>query len=329
MIQEAASLWSGIKRYEEILGKDPQALSFAPLAELYRKAGLLEDALAVARRGTALYPAFAAGQMALARIYLDMMKKSEGTSALESVVRITPENTEAQRMLANLYIDAGNIAAAERCLAIVHQLEPEVVDSSSVVTPITEQASPVTPAAAKTAELSSQSSALTTSGEEFDEEEILDADILELTDEHFEDELSVTTSDSPFAAAPDRPSLQSPVTAPQTWAEPSVEVSPPVPVATATIAELYISQGLKDKGLEVYRELLLADPGNMSYRNRIDELTLSSDIATVGSAECGQAESKPLVSSPDSGLSPKGILETLEGWLSNIRRVKECRSEQP
>ena len=327
MIQEAASLWIGIKKYEEILERNPQALSFAPLAELYRKVGLIEDALEVAKRGAALYPDFAAGQMALARIYLDKSMKREGTAALETVVRITPENTEAQRLLATLYTDAGKSAAAESCLAIANALEPDFIDTAFAAVPPAEPALPVSNASIQIDDISLQSSGFNETEEL--EEELLDADILELTDELEEEQISAADAYNPFAAAPERPSLQATAVTAQPLAAEDDELTPPSPVASATIAELYVSQGFNDKGVDVYRELLLSDPENAAYRKRIDELTSTAESSSQATAGSDETTRDFTPSAPAAVPPSQEVEETLQGWLSNIRRVKECRSELP
>ena len=54
---------------------------------------------------------------------LQARSRSEAKSALEAVVRITPENLEAQRLLADIYTADGEQAAALHCLGIVSSLE--------------------------------------------------------------------------------------------------------------------------------------------------------------------------------------------------------------
>jgi len=150
------------------------------------------------------------------------------------------------------------------------------------------------------------------------EEEMLDADILDLSDELIEDE-SFDDSTEQFAASPDRPSLGD-VT---NRAEPFLmEVPPPLcpeepaefgsspPMASATIAELYVSQGFPDKGADVYRELLSADPLNEAYGKRLLELTQPE--------KPGPAERQVVQS--------EGLLDKLQEWLGNIGRVRECRT---
>jgi len=293
MMPDTASLWAAAKRFEGVLRNDARALSFAPLADIYRRLGLIEEALETARKGCGLHPEFAAGQMALAKSALECGAKDEAVKALEAVVRITPENIEAQRLLADLYSAAGKDAEAAGCLAVASSLDMEFQ-------------APAAPAAI--------------AAEMDQEEEILDADILDLADELIEDE-SFDDSTNQFAALPDRPSLGDAVNRAEPFMlstpppyykeEPSVPEPPPV-MASATLAELYVKQGFPDKGADIYRELLGADPLNKEYEKRLLELT---------------EPEKPLpVEHQDS--QAEGLLEKLQEWLGNIGRVRECRTSK-
>jgi len=44
------------------------------------------------------------------------------------------------------------------------------------------------------------------------------------------------------------------------------------PLASSTLAELYYRQGLADRAIEVYRQLLAAEPGNDKVRDRVAQI---------------------------------------------------------
>jgi tetratricopeptide (TPR) repeat protein len=326
MEKETASFWAGIKKFEDILARDPNAYSFAPLAEIYRKLDLPDEALRIARKGVALHPDFVAGQMVLATSCLDKGLTDEARQALEVVVRITPENLDAQRLLADLYLSAGNVAAADDCLRVVANLDPFLVE---------EQAEPAAeePAAPASSPAPSQAVAVAAPVDTalHGEDEILD-----LTDDLIEEEVFEEEPFTPFAAAPERPSLlarekgesmaftteAAAEPAPVTRAEVEEEIPQP-PVQSATIAELYISQGLVNKGADVYRELLRENPGNDAYRQRYQELTGGGAEAPVfDDVQAPEGEGGEI--EPVGGADP---VAALEGWLGNIRRIRECRTE--
>lgn len=48
-------------------------------------------------------------------------------------------------------------------------------------------------------------------------------------------------------------------------------------LSTATMAELYLSQGLKEKAISIYRSLLEREPDVVSYQNKLNELLQDRD----------------------------------------------------
>ena len=302
-MKNKASLWAGVRRFEDILRKDPGAYSFAPLSDIYRELGLLEDALKIARKGCELHPDFAAGQMALARAAFESALKDDAKRALEAVIRITPENIEAQRLLADIYSADGDESAALRCLEIANSLD-------------TIQSLPV-PA------------------EEVEDEEILEADILELTDDQIEAESIDEPIISPFSADPERPSLGDAVraepylmeTPPPLYDEEQHVVTSSSSVASATIAELYVSQGFPEKGIEVYRELLQVDPDNQVFIRRIEELLPPVPEKAVAEEIVEEQLNASVAAAAEESAGSQSIMDTLNDWLVNIKGGRECRTK--
>jgi tetratricopeptide (TPR) repeat protein len=95
-----------LRRYQE----DPRSRVFAPLAEAYRKAGLLDEAIEIARDGVRIHPHFAGGKVALARALFDRGQYEEVVKELETVVLDAPDNLVAQKLLAESYLILGRIA---------------------------------------------------------------------------------------------------------------------------------------------------------------------------------------------------------------------------
>ncbi len=123
------STFSEIKKFEDQLAKDPKSYCFAPLADLYRKLGLLDEAISVAQRGVELHPSYVGGLVALAKAYFEKGMKQESRAVLERLVTFTPENLMAQKLLAQSCLDTGDIAAAEKTFQVVLALNP--TDSES------------------------------------------------------------------------------------------------------------------------------------------------------------------------------------------------------
>lgn len=87
-------LYEYLRKYQE----DPTSRIFAPLAEAYRKAGLVREAVEIAREGLRIHPQFVGGKVALARALFDLKQYDEVMVELRSVIRDVPDNLVAQRL---------------------------------------------------------------------------------------------------------------------------------------------------------------------------------------------------------------------------------------
>ncbi len=85
------------------------------------------------------------------------------------------------------------------------------------------------------------------------------------------------------------------------------------PITTATIADIYIEQGLYDKALEVYRELLAERPQDAAVQQKISELE-----ALMSSTGAAPAAPAPATAASGAGDS-ETVIEKLNGWLAAIQ----------
>src|ERR1700753_1887856 len=89
-------IYEYLRKYQE----DPTSRVFAPLAEAYRKSGLLDEAVEIAREGLRVHPNFIGGRVALARALFDKKRFDEVVTELTPIVRDAPDNLVAQRVFA-------------------------------------------------------------------------------------------------------------------------------------------------------------------------------------------------------------------------------------
>jgi tetratricopeptide (TPR) repeat protein len=101
-------IYTYLKRYQE----DPGSRVFAPLAEAYRKAGLVDEAVEIAREGLKAHPHFLGGRVALARALFDKREYTEVVRELEPIVQDAPDNLVAQRLMAESCLMLGRVAEA-------------------------------------------------------------------------------------------------------------------------------------------------------------------------------------------------------------------------
>ena len=307
MAQEVHSFWTDIKKYEDILLNDPKSLCFAQLSELYRKSGLLDDAVDVAKRGIEAHPDYVGGHLSLGRAYFDKGQKADSRDVLERVVRLTPENYIAQKLLSQIYLEQNNVELAEKTLQTVLALNPDDVECRLSLEALSR---------------SSVSMAVSPSWCE-DEEDLEDAEIVE------DDLPALEGWGGEPPSAPDDEDTGS-------------DAAGPIrdPLTTATLAEIYLAQGFHDQALKIYRELSVAAPGNDEVLRRIAEIELKkaeslSPPAGPETAAPSTCAEPPVVlteaTSPSHPFTETGleshqdrVVATLEQWLESIERRRAC-----
>jgi len=112
-----------LRRYRE----DPKSRVFAPLAEAYRRMGRLDEAIDICREGLEHHPDFRGGRVALAKCYLDKRWFAEARGELERVVASAPENLLAQRLLGDACEALGNLDVAIHAFKMALLLSPSDV----------------------------------------------------------------------------------------------------------------------------------------------------------------------------------------------------------
>lgn len=349
MKKKDASFWSDIKLLDERLKRDPDSFCFARLSEIYLKVGLVADALHVARTGVSKHPGYLAGQKALALACNASGLSDESRVILEQVTAAMPEDLDAQKILASLYVVAGDISSAKRTYHTVLDFWP---DDKECTVELEALQSKNSSADSTFAQINMKSGSL---DEDSCIDEIIELSESDIIEEALEDETSlvITTNVSGASTAHHDP------------------------LSTLTLAELYEKQGFLTKAREIYQTVLAEDPSNtkllvkiaqLEEHERAPEKTLQNIVAAGFDGETdfsepevcedvlSQLESQsveflsesisgtvepeffateayedvsiPFESKPFAPLSCKAadnIADTLGVWLENIRRIKACR----
>jgi tetratricopeptide (TPR) repeat protein len=98
------------QRLEELkrrVQRDPASISFAALAEEYRRLGRLEEAVEACRSGLQRHPAYVSARVTLGRALMEMGDYDAAAGELEQVLRVAPENLAAIRALADIHRHRG------------------------------------------------------------------------------------------------------------------------------------------------------------------------------------------------------------------------------
>lgn len=322
MAQESTSFWADIKKYEDMLAKDPRSYCFAPLAELYRKLGLLDDAINVAVKGCEIHPDYVGGFMALGRAFYEKGLKVESKAALERVISGTPDNHLAQKLLSQIYIEAGDTASAIKSLRTILSLYPDDLESQVLLKSLEREDRAAAEQAFEFPSASIATDSWDTETLSEDNFELEDAEIIE----ELTEEIDALEGDYPDDATKGEEI---------TIGSGLDDGERKDPLRTATLAELYVSQGMLTAALKIYGELLATEPDSHEYGKRLIELRemlaneagVDEDMqpAVLPSSETsGTVADIYAFAATEQELAPTGtdtaVVATLEKWLENIKR---------
>jgi tetratricopeptide (TPR) repeat protein len=96
-----------IEKLKERVDKDPNSKLFVPLAEEYRKEGMLDEAIGVLTSGIERQPGYMSARVSLGKIFLEKGMTNEARSEFENVIKSIPDNLYAHKKLAEIYRELG------------------------------------------------------------------------------------------------------------------------------------------------------------------------------------------------------------------------------
>jgi tetratricopeptide (TPR) repeat protein len=273
-------------------------------------------------------------------VLIDLKRYGSARPELEQVVRQAPDNLLARKLLAEALAgdnDVRGALLALRALILlhpddqesaqrIHDLEAEAgreaaegMETLPAAAPAPAASGPAPPAAEEVAEATVafryepppsmesevEEPAAEAEGEEESRPEASAATVLMAvpifsSPEASPAESSMTISEEP--AREEAPALEAAPSPPMKEEdEPTLGALP-----TPTLAEIYLAQGMADRALEIYKQVLAGDPQNHEALARIRELSARL--------------------SPSGSLTQRKI-QVLEGWLERIRRHHDVQDD--
>lgn len=113
-----------IERLKEKISRDPNSKLFVPLAEEYKKAGMLDEAIEVLTGGLENQPGYLSARVSLGKIFIDRGMLREARTEFEKVIAAIPDNLYAHKKLAEIYKELGDKDKATKELRTVLKLNP-------------------------------------------------------------------------------------------------------------------------------------------------------------------------------------------------------------
>ena len=101
-----------LAKYYNMYKKDPRSRVFAPLAESFRKLGMLDDAFKILKEGIRHHPNYALGYIVLAHCYYDQEKFELTYNTLRPIIAQNADNISLQKIFAQACIHLGHLEEA-------------------------------------------------------------------------------------------------------------------------------------------------------------------------------------------------------------------------
>ena len=111
-------------KYKKILQQNPASKVFAPLADIYRKYTMFDEALRVLQKGMLHNPDYIPGHLALARCHYDQGRFEECHTVLKPLMGASKDNLKMQRLFFQVCVDLELLDEALETVRHLRYLEP-------------------------------------------------------------------------------------------------------------------------------------------------------------------------------------------------------------
>jgi tetratricopeptide (TPR) repeat protein len=322
MIQENTdirSIYNHIKVLEARYRKNLESHLFFPLADAYVKADMLDQAEVILREGLSNHPKYCAARALLGELLFKKGNLQDAQQQLEEVVKIVPDNIMAHKLLIELYKRTGLQDRYERelkTLKMIDQEEERYSGIGQIETTITETYIERTKLNHKEGIETLEAE---DSGVVSEEKKLIDfkgekiSETIRKNEAIREKEITVDKAENKQFGFFQKSVEEIDSASTKAFHEENKDE-----IITATLAELYFSQGFIEKSIEIYKKLLIKQPDQKNWAKRLVEIQeihknikMDSEILPDRIIR-SEAEDKK-----------EKIMLTLEKWLENCQRLKK------
>lgn len=292
-----------IERLKKKVEKDPLSKLFVPLAEEYKKVGMVDEAIKILLTALENQPYYKSAMVALGKMYLHKGMLTEAMEEFEKVVSLIPDNLLAHKKLADIYYKQGNVDRAIKECTIILELNPDDEDAKTMKLSL-ESRVPQSKVREKEAEEiipGGQLGGFQVTGNldvqnaGNDSEEIKKPQVYEIDEEVSGAELGIEIPEK-FTPVEERFVSQElkefrrikeqysgeGISEEKSQKQDEKKVKPVqaaedrilISMPTETMADIYIGQGLYDKAMDVYKEILSSDPENKQIIRKCEKLRM-------------------------------------------------------
>lgn len=124
---------SRIEELERRVRQDPASITFGALAEEYRRAGRLDDAIRACRTGLERHPSYLSARVTLGRSLQELGQPDAARAEFEHVLSLAPDNLAAIRGMAEMH--GADLPAAPAPILIRHDVREAIRDETREAIP--------------------------------------------------------------------------------------------------------------------------------------------------------------------------------------------------
>ncbi len=330
-----------IEELEKKFNENPRRY-FAPLANEYRKAGDVQQAIAICRTYVPQQPGHMSGHIVFGQALFEAGDHDEARGVFEAALGLDPENLIALRHLGDIAREHGETDDARAWYRRVLDADPRNDDVAALLMSLEAEEAPASEEPATWMEINPEQT-------------------LELPP----DVLAAVPRDVGFASGPPRTPASPAGSMGELFGAGSVDVAPspdpvgaatlefraPLPYAdapggvdeaaktvptfvTETMAELYVQQGFYDRALSVYRQLVTQHPGDPKLAERVEQLRRQSAAAAPSAMALNAGLGAPMAHAAPSHQSVREFFSELALRQPKVRAetsapVADAVSETP
>ncbi len=124
---------SEIEKLERRYAENPQGRNFAPLADAYRKAGEVDQAIELCKSGLEHHPDYVSAHIVLGRCFMGKRSDGEAEQVFRRVLELDPENVIAFKVLADIGTRGGRFDDAVTWLTRLLSADPMNGDAAEAL----------------------------------------------------------------------------------------------------------------------------------------------------------------------------------------------------
>lgn len=289
-----------LAKYLDLYNKDPHSRVFAPLAETYRKLGMINEALSVLKDGIRKHPSYQLGHIVLANCYFDKADYERSYQILSPLIEFDRSNIVLQRLFGDCCLKLGYTEQALETFKYLLLVNARDKYAADIVKKLEDDLYLQQGKTQRSVELIKDV-------DESSEEEWVAVDF-----NHGDTQIDLSSDDL---------EKQNVTT---------IETKNEDPFFTHTIIDIYCKQGHRDKAIDILEKIIELNPNDERSLKKLQEIKAHINNATDGPLVESESENEAhnkLLNLIDNKVKKKSQVDQEDAYLifleSFLRSIKE------